>query len=214
MSAIPSCFDALPLKERWFVRARQASAPIVEVAEAAVGESIVEIGCGHGLVLAHVAQRLPQARVLGVDVDDAKIRWAQAGAGRLPNVELRVEALEALAARQPGAFDCALVCDVLYLLPVETWRNFLAHTRTLLRRGGRLVLKEAEDDGSWKVTKALLQERFMVSVLGKTQGSGGLQFAPRDVLTQALSSSGFRVASARSFSGYSTPHVLLVADCV
>lgn len=214
MSSIPACFDALPLKERLFVRARQASAPIAAVAEAAVGESIVEIGCGHGLVLAHIAQRLPKARVLGVDVDEGKIRWAKAGAGRLPNVEVRVQSLESVAQAEPGAFDSVVVCDVLYLLPVDAWRNFLSHTRTLLRRGGRLVLKEAEDDGSWKVTKALLQERVMVSVLGKTQGSGGLQFARRDVLTRALESSGFRVGAARAVGGYSTPHVLFVCDCV
>lgn len=212
--SLPACFQALPLKERLFVRAREASAPIEAVAAEAQGGSVVEIGCGHGLLVAHVAQRLPKARVLGVDVDDAKIAWARRGAGTLPNVELRTQALEALAQAEPGAFDCALVCDVLYLLPVDAWRNFLSHTRLLLRRGGRLVLKEAEDDGSWKVQKALLQERLMVSVLGKTQGSGGLQFAPRATLEAALVSSGFRVEQVRGFGGYSTPHVLFVAQSV
>ncbi len=205
-------FDALPLKERWFVRARLGSAPLEAMAARARGAALLDVGCGHGALVALLAEGHPERRVVGIDPDERKIGWALASVGRAPNVELRACSIETLAAERPGTFDCVLVADVLYLLAPVTWGRFLGAARRLLRAGGLLVLKEAEDDGSWRATKALWQERLMVWLLRRTHSSGAIGFAPRSALADALTAAGFVIDEVASYArGYSTPHILFTA---
>lgn len=205
-------FASLPLRERLFVRARLASAPLAELARRARGTTMLDVGCGHGVLIALLAAGHPERTVVGIDPDERKINWARRSVGRAPNVEVRACTIEALAAERPGGFDSVLVADVLYLLAAAAWPPFLRAAHRLLKPGGRLVLKEAEDDGSWRVSKALLQERLMVHLLRRTHSSGAVGFAPRAVLTNALLEAGFAINETVALArGYSTPHVLYTA---
>ena len=207
-----SVFAPLPLKERWFVRARAFSAPLAEVAARAPPGKIADVGCGHGLLTAHLALGRADRFLYGVDPDPRKIDWARRGPGALPNVELLVGRVEDLSPRLDASLDAVVVCDVLYLLPLDAWAGFFAAVRRLLRPGGALLLKEAEADGSWKERKCLLQEQVMVRVLGKTRGSGALHLKPREVTRQLLREQGFSVDELVPLGkGYSTPHLLFVA---
>jgi len=208
-------FEPLPLKERLFVRARLASAPLLELAARAHGTSMLDVGCGHGVLMALLAVESPQRQVVGIDPDQRKIGWARQSVGRCSNVELKTCTIESLAAERPASFDTVFVADVLYLLDAAAWPPFLRAAHRLLRPGGRLVLKEAEDDGSWRVTKALLQERLMVHLLHRTRSSGAVGFAPRQVLADALRQSAFSIDETVAFArGYSTPHILFTAHSV
>jgi 2-polyprenyl-6-hydroxyphenyl methylase/3-demethylubiquinone-9 3-methyltransferase len=205
-------FDGLPLKERLFVRGRLATAPLEALVARAEGARLVDVGCGHGVLVALLAAGSPGRHVVGIDPDERKIEWARASVGRLPNVELRACTIEELAAERPGQFDTVLVADVLYLLAAAAWRPFLAAAHTLLRPRGRLVLKEAEDDGSWRVKKALFQEQLMVRMLRRTHSSGAVGFAPRATLEAAVRGAGFAIEEVVPLArGYSTPHLLIVA---
>jgi 2-polyprenyl-6-hydroxyphenyl methylase/3-demethylubiquinone-9 3-methyltransferase len=205
-------FDTLPLKERLFVRGRLASAPLEALAERARGTVMLDVGCGHGVLVALLAEGHPERRIVGIDPDARKIAWAHASIGRNRQVELRACTIEALAAERPAAFDCLMVADVLYLLAPAAWPAFLGAARRLLRPGGRLVLKEAEDDGSWRTAKALWQERLMVRLLSRTHSSGAIGFASRASLTDALTTAGFIIDETAPFArGYSTPHLLFTA---
>ena len=205
-------FDGLPLKERLFVRGRLATAPLGALAARAEGARLLDVGCGHGVLVALLAADSPARHVVGIDPDERKIEWARASVGRLPNVELRACTIEVLAAERPAEFDTVLVADVLYLLSAAAWRPFLAAARVLLRPGGRLVLKEAEDDGSWRVKKALFQEQLMVRMLRRTHSSGAVGFAPRATLESAVRTAGFAIEETVPLArGYSTPHLLIVA---
>jgi 2-polyprenyl-6-hydroxyphenyl methylase/3-demethylubiquinone-9 3-methyltransferase len=163
-------------------------------------------------LLALLAVEHPERRVVGIDPDERKIDWAKRSVGRCPNVETVCSTIETLAVERPGEFDTVLVADVLYLLDAAAWRPFLAAAHELLAPGGRLVLKEAEDDGSWRVAKALWQERLMVHLLRRTHSSGAVGFAPRAVLENAVREAQFSLEETLSLaSGYSTPHVLITA---
>ncbi len=205
-------FAPLPLSERLFVRGRLASAPLLDLAERARGTDLLDVGCGHGVLVALLADGHPDRRVVGIDPDERKIEWARRSVGRCPNVELEACTIESLAARRPAAFDTVLVADVLYLLAADAWPPFLSAARRLLKPAGRIVLKEAEDDGSWRVTKALWQEKLMVHLLRRTHSSGAVGFVPRQVLERALADAGFAVEETVGLArGYSTPHLLLCA---
>ncbi len=194
------------------MRGRLASAPLHELAARAEGSALLDVGCGHGVLVALLAVGHPERRVTGIDPDPRKIDWARQSIGRCPIVALDACTIETFAAEHPGSFDTVLVADVLYLLEPGAWAPFLQAARQLLRPGGWLVLKEAEDDGSWRVTKALWQERLMVRLLRRTHSSGSVGFAPRQTLTAALQQAGFAIdATVPLARGYSTPHVLFTA---
>lgn len=210
-------FSALPRAERFHVRARAFSAPLEAVAaHVPLGPvSVADIGCGHGLLSALVALGDSARTVHGVDPDSRKIEWARRALGTLPNVRAEVGTVEELASRRAGAFDAAMVCDVLYLFPEERWSGFLRTVRTLLRPGGRFLLKEAEGDHSWKHFKCLAQEVVMVRLLGRTKAGGGLVLKPRAEVEALLRDAGFRVREMVELGkGYTTPHILYVAEAV
>jgi len=207
-----AAFAPLPLGERLFVRARLASAPLARLAAEARGPRVLEVGCGHGLLCALVADAWPDAEVVGVDVDARKIAWARASVGRLPRARFELGPAQGLLPAEAGRFDSVLVADVLYLLPLAEQRALLATCRRLLRPGGRLVLKEAEDDRGWRTWKALWQERLMVLALGRTRASGALHFVPRETTVALLVGEGFRVDDVSSWKRHSTtPHVRFLA---
>lgn len=205
-------FATLPAKERWFCRARLALAPLDRVAAEASGTALVDVGCGHGVLAALLLHEHPERRVVGIDPDARKIAWANESVGKSPNAEFHAVTIEALAAERPAAFDCVIVADVLCLIARETWPPFLAAARRLLKPGGRLLLKDAENDGSWRAVKALWQERLMVHVLRRTVSTGGIGFATREELAGYVTGAGFTIDHIVSYArGYTAPHVLLTA---
>jgi len=205
-------FDALPAKERWFCRARLELAPLEAVAAKASGNDILDVGCGHGVLAALLLHEHPERRVVGIDPDERKIGWANESVGKNANAEFRAVTLEALAAERPASFDCVIIADVLCLIARSTWPPFLDAARRLTRSGGRLLLKDAENDGSWRAIKALWQERLMVHVLRRTVSTGGIGFATRPELTRYVEGAGFVVDDIESYArGYTAPHVLLTA---
>jgi 2-polyprenyl-6-hydroxyphenyl methylase/3-demethylubiquinone-9 3-methyltransferase len=206
-----SAFAPLPLKERWFCRGRLALAPLEQVAARATGTTLLDVGCGHGVLAALLLHDHPERRVVGIDPDERKIEWARESVGRDARAEFRACTIEALAASQPASFDCVFIADVLCLIARDEWAPLLEASRRLLRPGGRLVLKDAENDGSWRATKAIWQERLMVHVLRRTVSSA-IGFATRAELASYLARAGFVVDEVASYArGYSTPHVLFVA---
>ncbi len=212
LSKALAVFDALPLKERWFVRARMFSAPLAALANRCPGGAILDVGCGHGALIALLGVENPSRNITGIDPDQRKIAWASSGPGRLPNVSIRRATVEELLPELESHFDAVVVADVLYLLPVEQWAEFAAACRRLLRPGGLLLLKEAEANGTWKHFKCLAQEQVMVRLLGRTHSSGALNLKPREFTAGVLCQQGFALEEIADLSaGYSTPHVLFVA---
>lgn len=214
LSAALAVFSRLPAAERFHLHARAFSAPLEAVAaRVPSGGTVADVGCGHGLLTALLALGDTGREVYGVDPDPRKIEWAQRAPGRLSNVRTEVGTVESLAERLPGHFDTVVVCDVLYLLPVERWPGFLCEARRLLRPGGRLLLKEAEGDGTWKHLKCLAQEVVMVKLLGRTKAGGALVLQPRDAVEAMLRQAGFTPRETVELgAGYTTPHILYVAS--
>ena len=86
-----------------------------ELLEQAAPGSLLDVGCGEGVLVQRWASRLPQARVVGIDLEEKSIQdgWAKRQA---PNLEYRV--ME--AANLPfadGEFELASAIEVLEHLP-------------------------------------------------------------------------------------------------
>lgn len=118
-----------------------ARANRVAVGELAVraGESVLEVGCGHGRTLAQIA-RAPCGFVAGVDSSEVMVRLARRRLRRAIDAGRAEVALAPSTAipHPDGRFDAALAVHVAYF-----WSDPLADLREMrrvLRPGGRLLL--------------------------------------------------------------------------
>jgi 2-polyprenyl-3-methyl-5-hydroxy-6-metoxy-1,4-benzoquinol methylase len=86
-----------------------------ELLDAAAPTSLLDVGCGEGVLVHQWAQRLPSTRIVGIDLEEDSIQagWAQRQA---PNLEYRVMRAENLpfADRE---FELACAIEVLEHVP-------------------------------------------------------------------------------------------------
>ncbi|MEQ1919005.1 MAG: bifunctional glycosyltransferase/class I SAM-dependent methyltransferase, partial [Elusimicrobiota bacterium] len=117
---------------------------------------VIDLGCGYGIFSHLLGLMAPGRRVLGLDLDEVKIRRAPRGA---PNVinrlgDIRAEALE------PAA--CILLVHVLHHLDsFEAQERLLASCREKLNDGGCLVICEVNSAPGWKYALGWLTDRVL-----------------------------------------------------
>lgn len=83
--------------------------------ERAAPESVLDIGCGEGVLTVEWADRLGDGRVVGIDLDDPKLRAEWEKRSR-PNLEFRVEEATSLSF-EDDSFDMASAIEVLEHVP-------------------------------------------------------------------------------------------------
>jgi SAM-dependent methyltransferase len=118
--------------------ARQAWA--VDVLDVAPGDRLVEVGCGHGVAVSLVCERLAGGHVVGIDRSAKMVEMAtrrnreHVASGRASFQATTFEQ----ASLEGGAFDKLFAFHV-----AAFWRRpdeLLGHTRRTLRPGGALYL--------------------------------------------------------------------------
>lgn len=105
------------------------------------GGSVLEIGCGTGRNLLHVAARYPGRKLYGIDISDEMLKTACANLHRhdLPMVRLAqadATGFNARKALQQDQFDRVYLSYTLSMIP--EWRTALQHAATLVAPGGEL----------------------------------------------------------------------------
>jgi SAM-dependent methyltransferase len=81
----------------------------------AAPQSILDVGCGEGVLTVEWAERLGERRIVGIDLDDPKLR-AEWERRRRPNLEFRVEEATSLSFAE-DEFDMATAIEVLEHVP-------------------------------------------------------------------------------------------------
>jgi 2-polyprenyl-3-methyl-5-hydroxy-6-metoxy-1,4-benzoquinol methylase len=86
-----------------------------ELLAAVAPQSLLDVGCGEGVLVHQWAQRLPAARVVGIDLEEDSIQagWRER---RAPNLEYRVMKAESLPFAD-GEFELASAIEVLEHVP-------------------------------------------------------------------------------------------------
>lgn len=163
---------------------------------------ILDVGAGHG-VLARLAVEAEGRTVVAVEPDVRKI----AAALRHPRISWIAGFDDAVA----GAFDAAVLCDVLYRVPREERDPLLGRLVAHLKPGGTLVLKDIDPDRRLKFAWNRLQETLAIHLLGLTLGRGQT-YETRGAIHQRLDRLGLTDFTARAIDGaYPHPHVLYTA---
>jgi 2-polyprenyl-3-methyl-5-hydroxy-6-metoxy-1,4-benzoquinol methylase len=81
----------------------------------AAPRSILDVGCGEGVLTAEWAERLGDGRIVGIDLDDPKLRAEWERRSR-PNLEFRAEEATSLSFAD-DEFDLACAIEVLEHVP-------------------------------------------------------------------------------------------------
>ncbi len=124
-------------------------------------QSLLDVGCGEGVLVQKWAQRLGDKRVVGIDLDDPQLhaQWAQRTA---PNLEYRVMRAENLPFSD-DAFDVATAIEVLEHVPDPE------HTvAEMARVAGRWLIVSVPREPLWRGLN--LARGAYVRELGNTPG--------------------------------------------
>jgi 2-polyprenyl-3-methyl-5-hydroxy-6-metoxy-1,4-benzoquinol methylase len=101
-----------PVVKRLMVNFHEA---LDELWEIAAPESILDVGCGEGVLTSQWAERLRGGRIVGIDLDDPKLR-AEWDTRRRANLEYRAEEATSLSFAD-DEFDLAAAIEVLEHVP-------------------------------------------------------------------------------------------------
>ena len=132
-----------------------------ELFTAAGPSSLLDVGCGEGVLVYKWAQRLAQARVVGIDLEEPSIQkgWEERTA---PNLDYRVMRAENLPFAD-GEFDLVTAIEVLEHVPDPE------HTLAEMARcGERHLLVSVPREPLWRMLN--MARGAYLSELGNTPG--------------------------------------------
>lgn len=92
--------------------------------------SVLDAGCGIGVLTTFYARQFPQCSFTGVDRSQASIAVAQEQAAALGLTNVRFDCLDVERASPPGSFDCIIATQALLQtekdpgLPSRSWQTF------------------------------------------------------------------------------------------
>lgn len=141
------------------------------------GRTLLDLGCGSGLMLALLAEGrsrlragtwdrgLPAPpvfeRMTGIDIRPRVVRVArQALDGDAEIIEDDLRALDA------STHDAILICDVLHMIHPDAQEQVIARARRSLEEGGVLVVREADAAGGWRFAVVRAGNRLKSIVFG------------------------------------------------
>lgn len=132
-----------------------------EVAQSVEASSILDVGCGEGVVTERLARRLAPARVLGVDADNARLEteWRRRSAA---NLSFQTGSAYELPF-EDRSFE--LVCAIEVLEHLERPRDALAE---MSRVAGRALLLSVPNEPGWRIAHLLAGRNLRD--LGNTPG--------------------------------------------
>ena len=204
-------YRGAPAVTRAHLAVRWATCPFPAVAEAVPGAgSVLEIGCGHGLLATYLALGGPARLVTGIDPDAGRIAVARRAGARLG---ARGGGLS-FAVGPPGVlpsgpYAAVVMVDVVYLVDPAEQEALVTACAGLLAPGGVLVMKETGTGTGWRARLTLAQELVAVRWLRFTKGRRP-SFVPPARLADWMTAAGLDVSRRDLGAGYLHPHHLVV----
>ena len=170
--------------------------------------TIVDAGCGDGLIANMLVLSKPERSVYGFDLDPQKIETAKLVSRDRANVTFERKDIGDCDLKR---CDCVIISDVFYLLDDDTKRSFLTKAYRVLSPGGLLLVKEVDTHPRWKFLFNYMQELMAVRVLGWTEGQK-FYFWSAQTMKKELADAGFsQIKDVPLHQGYPYSHVAYTA---
>jgi len=170
------------------------------------GDSIIDIGCGHGVLINLLAMcDCGYKKMIGVDLSAEKINVAKTTSSNRNSFYLT----DIFDLKESA--DVYSIFDVLYLLPHNLQEKLLKYIYDILPEDGYLILKEIGKKPKWKFLINIIQESISVKLLHLTLG-GKFYFKSESDFNDILKNIGFKVTVEHIDRGYLHPHILYICQ--
>ena len=104
------------------------------------GARVLEVGCGTGRFLKHLAKAWPDAHCTGADIDPTGIEIAKQRIGEA-GLDARVEVIESdVADLPPASFDAVVMIEVLHEIAPQIRQHVINGCAQVLKPGGWLLI--------------------------------------------------------------------------
>jgi uncharacterized protein (DUF2062 family)/SAM-dependent methyltransferase len=183
--------------------------------QATSGGTLIDIGCGQGLMLVLLAERARAARsgtwngsaapeferLVGIETRTRVARLARIALGSdaaILNADAGTVDLEPC--------DAVLLFDVLHMMPLESQDALLATLAARLRSGGTILVREADAASGWRFTVVAIGNRLKAIALG--QWTQRFHFRTAAAWTECFARHGFSTTMREMGSGTPFGNVL------
>jgi len=168
----------------WYVRLRWALCPFEQIAQhVPLKGTIVDVGCGYGLLSNLLALASEEREVIGIDLSPKRIRVAQGTVRDRRNIKFLRQDANSLKVEKCNVF---LMSDFLHHLPYQHQDELLALCYQKLSKNGLLIIEEVDDKPVWKY-------RFNIIADGLLNLGQRIYFRNSSEYLRLLSSIGFGV---------------------
>ena len=124
--------------ERYFAAAEALTEHVVTAAGVADGRDVLDVGCGFGGTLDHVAHRNDGCRLVGLNIDERQVQWAQKLLGNPAVTFVTADGCSLPVAS--GSLDHVLAVECIFHFPSR--KTFFLEVARVLRPGGTLALSD------------------------------------------------------------------------
>lgn len=165
------------------------------------GSSVLDIGCGGGLMLSLLAASGRINRGVGLDTNAAMIRLATDVASR-HDLPLQYSENAFGAGIPQGSFDVVTIIDVLHHVPTKQQRDFFNEAATHVPVGGTLIYKDMCKRPMWRASANRLHDLAMARQW--------INYCPIEKVKQWAINHGLECATTRCDKRFWYGHELLV----
>ncbi len=190
-------YSEATLFERAFILLRLISCPFEElVRHIPVQGTLLDVGCGFGLLPFMLVNQNPDRVVMAIDPDKRRVEIAQRIGKKYSQLSFNNATIEQLVSPKGAPFSVITIIDVLYLLPDSEKEKVIKRAHSLLTNNGRLLIKINDKSHTLRYFFTWLQEKLVVQLLKKTTAhDSGLYFENTTMIKKLLKKTHFTVTS-------------------
>ncbi len=165
--------------------------------------TIIELGCGEGLLSNYLALSSPKRKIIGIEIVPERMERAKKG---LPNAVYRVG--DIVKTKFPKA-DVFILFHVLHHLPGKPAQELvLEKVKRALKSRGKLIIVEVHIQPSVKYLAAWIADHFLVPWVFEKRFFTRAYFRSQREWATLLASLGFRSRISEEIKGRPFPNII------
>lgn len=156
-----------PAPQRFWHRCKIAEA--IGHTSVAPGQSVLDAGCGSGMLTSMVAGANPLVRVTGLDGNPEAIRFCRIQWGHLENARFIEGYIDELTQWPDAGTDAIAFLEVLEHITDEQAIGVLSEFHRILKPGGVLVISTPNRKSLWPLQETIMDALHLTPRLKETQ---------------------------------------------